>query len=212
MKILYTPLMIVPALDDTDRKNILDAAGAGSTLIEAKDPAVQRKETTKYGDFDTTKYDNLGAPGSEVGVDIELTFEPGANVDATKIGLTKPIISMKTTTNGDGYWLLASDGGIFSYGNAAFYGSTGAIHLNKPVVGLAPVSDGSGYRLIASDGGVFSYDAPFFGSTGAIRLNKPVVTGFNNNSYDGYWMVASDGGVFTFSPPGENMPFYRSAA
>jgi phosphoglycerate dehydrogenase-like enzyme len=44
VKILYTPLMIVPALDDTDRKNILEAAGPGSTLIEAKDPAVQRKE------------------------------------------------------------------------------------------------------------------------------------------------------------------------
>jgi phosphoglycerate dehydrogenase-like enzyme len=36
--------MIVPALDDTDRRNILEAAGPGSTLIEAKDPAVQRKE------------------------------------------------------------------------------------------------------------------------------------------------------------------------
>ena len=44
MKILYTPLMIVPALDDTDRKNILEAAGPGSALIEAKDPAVQRQE------------------------------------------------------------------------------------------------------------------------------------------------------------------------
>jgi hypothetical protein len=44
VKILYTPLMIVPALDDTDRRNILEAAGPNSTLIEAKDPAVQRKE------------------------------------------------------------------------------------------------------------------------------------------------------------------------
>ena len=31
-----------------------------------------------------------------------------------------------------GYWLVASDGGIFSYGDAVFYGSTGAIILNKP--------------------------------------------------------------------------------
>src|SRR4030095_13840789 len=44
VKILYTPLMIVPALDDTDRKNILEAAGPQSTLIDAKDPAGQRKE------------------------------------------------------------------------------------------------------------------------------------------------------------------------
>ena len=110
-----------------------------------------------------------------------------------------------------GYWLVASDGGVFSY-NAPFYGSTGSITLNKPVVGMAPVSDGSGYRLVASDGGVFSYNAPFYGSAGSIKLNKPVVGGFNNNSYDGYWLVASDGGVFTYSPPNENMPFYGSAA
>ena len=38
---------------------------------------------------------------------------------------------------GDGYWLVASDGGIFSYGNAQFEGSTGKLVLNKPVVGGA---------------------------------------------------------------------------
>ena len=110
-----------------------------------------------------------------------------------------------------GYWLVASDGGVFSF-DAAFHGSAGNIRLNKPVVGIAPVSDGSGYRLIASDGGVFDYGAPFFGSAGNIRLNKPVIGGFNNNSYDGYWLVASDGGVFTYSPPSEAMPFFGSAA
>ena len=127
------------------------------------------------------------------------------------IKLNQPVVGMALDRATGGYWLVASDGGVFSY-NAPFFGSTGSIRLNKPVVGLAPVSDGSGYRLIASDGGVFSYDAPFFGSTGSIKLNKPIVGGFNNNSYDGYWMVASDGGVFTFGPPGENMPFYGSAA
>ena len=30
------------------------------------------------------------------------------------------------TPDGDGYWLVASDGGIFTYGDAAFYGSTGS--------------------------------------------------------------------------------------
>ena len=39
---------------------------------------------------------------------------------------------------GHGYWLVASDGGIFSFGDAAFHGSTGAIALNQPIVGMAP--------------------------------------------------------------------------
>ena len=62
---------------------------------------------------------------------------------------------------------MASDGGIFSYGDAKFFGSTGAIHLNQPIVGMAATPDGGGYWLVASDGGIFSYgDAKFFGSTG----------------------------------------------
>ena len=61
-----------------------------------------------------------------------------------------------------GYRLVASDGGIFSYGDAGFYGSAGSVNLNKPVVGLASTPAGAGYWLVASDGGVFSYgDAGF---------------------------------------------------
>ena len=72
--------------------------------------------------------------------------------------------------------MVASDGGIFSYGDAVFYGSTGAITLNKPIVGMAPTPDGKGYWLVASDGGVFSFgDATFYGSTGAITLDQPIV-------------------------------------
>jgi hypothetical protein len=56
---------------------------------------------------------------------------------------------------------VASDGGIFSFGDAQFYGSTGAIRLTKPIVGIAPTPDGGGYWLVAPDGSVFSFgDAP----------------------------------------------------
>ena len=71
------------------------------------------------------------------------------------------------TPDGGGYWLVASDGGIFSYGDAGFLGSRGGQPLNKPVVGMAATADGGGYWLVASDGGIFSYgDAVFQGSTG----------------------------------------------
>jgi hypothetical protein len=97
------------------------------------------------------------------------------------------------------YWLVASDGGIFSFGGAPFYGSTGGMVLNKPVVGMAATADGGGYYLVASDGGVFSYgDATFYGSTGSIALNKPIVGMAVVPGGGGYWLVASDGGVFSF--------------
>jgi Ice-binding-like len=100
---------------------------------------------------------------------------------------------------GNGYWLVASDGGIFSFGDASFHGSTGAMTLNRPIVGMAATPSGNGYWLVASDGGIFSFgDASFHGSTGAMTLNRPIVGMAATPSGNGYWLVASDGGIFSF--------------
>jgi hypothetical protein len=50
--------------------------------------------------------------------------------------LNKPVVGIAFDKNSGGYWLDASDGGIFSFG-APFYGSMGGSHLNLPVVGMA---------------------------------------------------------------------------
>jgi hypothetical protein len=101
------------------------------------------------------------------------------------------------------YWEVGSDGGVFSFGSAGFYGSMGGHRLAAPVVGIAPTSDGRGYWLVASDGGVFAFgDAAFHGSMGATHLNQPVVGIAPTPSGGGYWEVASDGGVFAFGDAG----------
>jgi ribosomal protein L24E len=106
---------------------------------------------------------------------------------------------MASTTDGKGYWLVASDGGIFSFGDAKFYGSTGSLHLNAPIVGMASTPDSKGYWLVASDGGIFSFgDANFYGSTGSSHLNAPIVGMASTGDGKGYWFVASDGGIFSF--------------
>ncbi len=97
-----------------------------------------------------------------------------------------------------GYWNVATDGGVFTHGAAAFAGSQGGTRLNAPVVGISTTPD-VGYILAASDGGVFTHgDAAFFGSMGAVKLNKPVVGGNETPSGAGYRLVASDGGIFDF--------------
>jgi hypothetical protein len=118
----------------------------------------------------------------------------------TGLPLNKPIVGMATDPFTGGYWLVASDGGVFSF-HAPFYGSTGAIRLNKPIVGMAADPVTGGYWMVASDGGVFSFHAPFYGSTGALRLNKPMVGMAVDWNTGGYWLVASDGGVFSFHAP-----------
>ena len=101
-----------------------------------------------------------------------------------------------------GYWLVASDGGIFPFGPGAVgYGSTGAIRLNQPIVGMAATPSGHGYYLVASDGGIFPFgDAVGYGSTGGIRLSRPIVGMAVAPGGNGYWLVASDGGIFPFGP------------
>ena len=47
--------------------------------------------------------------------------------DIAHAALNKPIVSTAATPNGGGYWMVASDGGVFSYGNAKFSGSTGGM-------------------------------------------------------------------------------------
>jgi len=60
---------------------------------------------------------------------------------------------------------VARDGGIFSFGDARFFGSTGNIRLNQPIVGMASSPTGRGYWFVAADGGVFSFgDTHFYGS------------------------------------------------
>ncbi|HEY8201163.1 MAG TPA: hypothetical protein VII47_07400, partial [Actinomycetota bacterium] len=100
---------------------------------------------------------------------------------------------------GSGYWMVASDGGIFAFGDAAFKGSTGNIKLAKPIVGMTATPTGGGYWLVAKDGGIFAFgDAAFKGSTGNIKLAQPIVGMTATPSGQGYWLVASDGGIFAF--------------
>jgi hypothetical protein len=113
--------------------------------------------------------------------------------------LNRPIVSTLVDHSQSGYWLVASDGGVFAYGDTHFYGSTGNINLNQPIVSMAQTPDDKGYWMVARDGGIFAFgDAAFYGSTGAIHLNQPIVGMASTSDGKGYWMVAADGGVFSF--------------
>lgn len=127
---------------------------------------------------------------------------PMFRYDARRTGsLTNPPLTQTLCVdpNLGGYWMAASDGGIFAFCKAKFFGSAGGLPLAQPVVGMAPTPSGNGYWLVASDGGMFSYgDAKFFGSTGGMSLVQPVVGMVPTPSGKGYWLVARDGGMFAF--------------
>lgn len=52
--------------------------------------------------------------------------------------LNQPIVGIAAAPTGDGYYLVAADGGVFAIGKGAVYqGSTGGLRLNKPIVDMA---------------------------------------------------------------------------
>ena len=117
---------------------------------------------------------------------------------------------MAATPTGRGYWLVAADGGIFTFGDAPFLGSMGGQRLNAPVVGMAATPIGPG--LLA--GGRRRGHLRLRGrraSTGRpvpSRLNQPVVGMAPYGDDAGYWLVAKDGGIFAFG----GAPFLGSPA
>jgi hypothetical protein len=109
-----------------------------------------------------------------------------------------------------GYWLVSADGGVFTFGQAHFYGSTGRLWLQRPVVGMTVTQDRGGYWMVATDGGLFAFgNATFHGSLPGIglspagsgrprSLNAPVVAMVASPTGRGYLLVGADGGVFAF--------------
>ncbi len=128
--------------------------------------------------------------------------------------LNAPIVGIAATANGQGYWLVAADGGVFDFGNAQFHGSTytygitglnGSHPLNAPIVGIVGTPSGSGYWLVAADGGVFdfgsakfsgsTYDLGYTGLRGSHPLPGPITDIMPNPTGQGYYVVCKTGNV-----------------
>ncbi len=109
--------------------------------------------------------------------------------------LNQPVVGMAASPTGKGYWLVAADGGIFSFGDSLFYGSMGGQPLQQPVTAMSTAPGGKGYRFVAKDGGIFSFGAPFFGRGVAGAPARAIA---NRPQGDGYWVVYEDGTVQAF--------------
>ena len=78
---------------------------------------------------------------------------------------------------GDGYWLVANDGGVFAFGGAQYQGSLPGdqVHVSN-VVAMVSAPDG-GYWITSSDGGVFAFGAPYLGSLPGLEVGRPRLCG-----------------------------------
>ncbi len=107
----------------------------------------------------------------------------------------------KTSLVARGYWLVAHDGGVFSFGDASYFGNSVGVVSGAgatKTIGITASAYG-GYWLLSANGAVAAFGgAPSFGSTAGMQLNAPIVAMAATPSGNGYWEVAADGGVFSF--------------
>jgi len=187
-------------------ENLVAGIPDAQTVFDAWKGSPGHNENLLNPNFTVMGLARAYAPGSTSGwywaqefggvLDSEAIYNPACDYACS-------IEGMVVTPSGNGYWSIASDGRIFTFGDAGFYGSTGGTPLNKPIVGMAVTPSGNGYWLVASDGGIFTYgDAGFHGSAGNTPLNKPIVGMAATPTGNGYWLVASDGGIFTYGDAG----------
>jgi hypothetical protein len=193
----------------------------GTVDLTSTDPRIANLPPHLNLDGSDTFSVNFGTAGSQTitatDPDIPSIYGTSTSITVSAAVATTPTTTITTSTlpppgvlgqggrlfagtpDGEGYWLANASGGVFTFGDAHFFGSLSKLHLNQPIVGMASTPSGGGYWLVASDGGIFAFgDAPFLGSLGNIHLNRPIVGIASTPNGAGYWLVASDGGIFAF--------------
>ncbi len=140
-------------------------------------------------------------------VGVKLLFNSFAavtyNLNAPPVGIAA---SSTSTSAGTGYWIAASDGGVFAEGNAPFLGSMGGQPLSAPIVGIAANPLRTGYYLVGADGAVYAYNAPYYGGVNnaasgggtALIPGNRIVGMAVDPANGGYDLVDNQGHIYGF--------------
>ena len=105
--------------------------------------------------------------------------------------------------DGKGYWLIASDGGVFAFGDAGFFGSLGGAPPSTALVGVAPTPDGGGYWVLGANGTAYDFgDAPPVGvaadSPGLAAMMSPMTGLIPDFTGQGFDAVNGSGQAFAY--------------
>jgi len=112
--------------------------------------------------------------------------------------LNAPIVGMVPSNDDGGYFMVASDGGVFAFGDAQFEGSCPGIGgCSGAAVAVMPDASGNGYWLVTQTGNVYTFgDATYYGAPG--NNGSPVTSAVRTPDGRGYWILNANGTVTNF--------------
>jgi hypothetical protein len=93
---------------------------------------------------------------------------------------------------------VASDGGVFSFGDATFEGSCPGIGgCAGTAVAVMPDATGKGYWLVTKTGNVYTFgDAQYLGAPGP--QSSAVTSAVRTPDGGGYWILLANGTVYAY--------------
>ncbi len=151
-------------------------AGAGAAVLsqhgtKGTSPLSHSKLASSF----IPSLDLAGADGSTYflnAVNYGSTYSYGLTGLSGSHPLAEPIVGMAATPDGKGYWLVAKDGGIFNFGDAAFEGSMGGRAIAAPVIGFAsgfyaPLAVNPIATQVAAQGSPYSLQVSASGGDGS---------------------------------------------
>jgi subtilisin family serine protease len=162
---------------------------AAAFLLRAADPnATGRTIVSRLLDA----ADDLGAPGDD-------SFY-GAGLLNVRAALDETTFT--TSSSGSGYWMVAQDGRVYSFGGASFLGSARrALAAGQSAVDLEPTPSNGGYWIVDSAGSVYAYGtAPYLGGVpgGALGAGEQITSISSTSTGGGYWLFSTTGRAFPF--------------
>lgn len=109
-----------------------------------------------------------------------------------------PMMGIAGDPLGRGYWLVSSNGAVYTFGEVQFYGGMHGQSINAPIAKITAHPDGRGYWLVGEDGAVYAFGSAQVFGTHPPTNGRKVVDLCATKSGNGYWLLSDNGGVFAY--------------
>ena len=102
-----------------------------------------------------------------------------------------------------GYAILNQGGGIYSFGDAGYFGNLIDHGYPGPAVGLAETPNGGGYNILNTSGAIYSFgNANYYGNLLDGHHPGPATALSYTPTAGGYAILTRSGGIYTFGDAG----------